>query len=147
MLIQNMGNFQNAISNHNQGNLTAAIEDYTIALSQSPNWGEAYIGRSMAYLALNLNQEALADLDRAIQYRPNHAAAFGFRGCAKAKLGDLSGAIDDFLSSADVYLQQGYPDKFRQMRTSAHQLLSISCRSTTPVNISRQVLGPSEISK
>ena len=76
--------------------LAAAIADYTLAISLSPNAALAYYNRAWAHYLAGESAEALADANRAIEIDDHSASAFSTRGLIREKMGDTDGAIADF---------------------------------------------------
>jgi Flp pilus assembly protein TadD len=51
--------------------------------------------------------EAMQDYNQALLLNPNDAKAYGNRGLARLQLGDQRGALEDFQTSARLFLNQG----------------------------------------
>jgi tetratricopeptide (TPR) repeat protein len=66
--------------NYDRGDCTAAIADYTAAITLDPAYAEAYNNRAYTYMMQADYAAALPDLDRAIQLRPDYAHALMNRG-------------------------------------------------------------------
>jgi tetratricopeptide (TPR) repeat protein len=77
-----------------QGDLSAAVADYTCALALSPS-AYAYAHRGIAYLALGQIESAHSDLNAAISLTPDYSAPYGDRAYLRFKANDLTGAIAD----------------------------------------------------
>ena len=69
---QAMQDLQNAVrlNNVDARNYNAAITEYTQAINLNPNLFSAYFNRSLAYCYTNRFQEALPDVQRAMQLNP-----------------------------------------------------------------------------
>ncbi len=78
-----------------QGQIEAAIADYTTALKRDPDQVEGYANRAMAYTRVGLFQEALADADKAIALNDHLAPAYNARALAYLGLGRHEDAITD----------------------------------------------------
>jgi tetratricopeptide (TPR) repeat protein len=65
---------------YDRGDCTAAIGDYTMAITLNPTYAEAYNNRAYTAMMRGQYADALPDLDRAIQLRPDYAHALMNRG-------------------------------------------------------------------
>jgi tetratricopeptide (TPR) repeat protein len=83
-----------------QGNFVAAADSFTQLLAVNKESAGAWAGRGRAYLWTSRLQDALADLDEALQMDAKLVAAIADRAEVKMQLGDLPGCISDF----DKYL-------------------------------------------
>ncbi len=72
-----------------------AINAYSLAIEKNPKNATAYLGRGTAYGELGKHDDALKDMNRAIEISPS-AEAYVNRGIALAKTGNNEGAIKDF---------------------------------------------------
>jgi tetratricopeptide (TPR) repeat protein len=88
--------FLQAYEKAKKGNYKGAIADYDQAISLSPKFVNAYIGRGVAHLALEDKKMSFSDFNKAVQLDPNSAHTYGYRGVARDKLGDTKGAFADF---------------------------------------------------
>jgi len=73
-----------------------AIEDYSKAISASPNFPKAYYNRANAKVRLNDFRGALEDLNKSIEQDSTSSNSYFVRGTAKSALKDYPGAIADF---------------------------------------------------
>jgi tetratricopeptide (TPR) repeat protein len=94
-------NFPDAYSNrgmmhHNLGELDLAIADYNEALKIKPDNINALNNRGAAYMTQEKYQEAFNDFDEAIKMKPSYPEAYDNRGKARLKLGDKTGACEDW---------------------------------------------------
>ena len=76
------------------GRITAAIADYTTALSITPT-AQALYQRGRLYLQLGENENALKDFDSAITRSPDYRAAYCDRSHLYFQSHDLSKALED----------------------------------------------------
>jgi tetratricopeptide (TPR) repeat protein len=76
------------------GNPAGVVDDYTLALSLSPD-GQVYAERGWAYLLSQAPRLALRDFEEAIRLDPGNANAYCGRGYARAKVGSWSEAVTD----------------------------------------------------
>ena len=79
-----------------QGNYTAAIEDYDRAINLNPEYAIAYYNRGNAKYKLEQYEAAITNYDKAINLNPGFAEAYLNRGSAKNKLGQYEAAITDY---------------------------------------------------
>ncbi len=86
------------------GQYEAAITDYTQVIGQAPNLAAAYAERGYCFAKLKRYQEALSDLEKAIDLGFKDPLVFLNRGWAKYNLGDKQGACADWQQAE----QQGY---------------------------------------
>jgi tetratricopeptide (TPR) repeat protein len=73
-----------------------AIADFDIAVHSNPDFGDAYNGRGLVYLAMGRLDEAIADFDKAIELQPESGDAYNNRGAAYNNEGDYTRAMADF---------------------------------------------------
>jgi tetratricopeptide (TPR) repeat protein len=74
-----------------------ALEDCTRAIRLDPRHAQAYYIRGLILAErLGDNRAALADFDRAIGLDQRYAAAYFKRANARARLGHLAGALEDY---------------------------------------------------
>ena len=83
-----------------------AVKDYNQALKLHPQAPEILHNRSLAYLALDKPEPALADADKVIELDPNYARAYYSRGQALEKLGHKYEALAVYRR----FLNTGDPD-------------------------------------
>ena len=86
---------------HQLGKRDLAIADFTDALTCHPMPG-FYIHRATALRELGRVQEAIADLDQAIEMAPRFAEAYNQRGHCRSRLGQKNLAQQDFEKAADL---------------------------------------------
>lgn len=103
---------QLAIALHNRagqcyinGNVDAAIQDFTEAIEFLPDFPMAYYHRGLALMDLKLYKDALADFDAAIKYR-QEADYYAARGRAQFELENDSDALDDLNRAIDLDSKQ-----------------------------------------
>ena len=73
-----------------------AIKEFTKALENDPNSGNAYFGRGIAKYSLEDYEGAIEDFSESIAINQNDADSYFMRGFAKYDLEDFEGAIADF---------------------------------------------------
>lgn len=79
----------------------AALAELSDAIQLDPR-SPALRSRAMLYLSLGQPEKAVADFDQVIANDGTDGAAFLNRGVAKAKLGNLADAIDDYTRSIEL---------------------------------------------
>jgi len=101
-----------ALGAHNRKTYKKAINLYSAILRQGP---QAFVQslvlahRGMAYFAEGLYENALDDFDKALQFDPNNAKAFYYRGTVRQALDDHEAAVEDFTSSLELVPYQFDP--------------------------------------
>jgi len=84
------------LESHKAGKHKDAVEIYTEVLRKTPQSAEALNWRGMAYDDLNQLDEALADLNKAIDLSPKYADAYNNRGEVYRKKKKFDQALADF---------------------------------------------------
>jgi tetratricopeptide (TPR) repeat protein len=79
-----------------KGDITAAVTNFTAAISLKPDYAHAYSDRGSARLMQHDLDSAIADLDTAIRLDANDAGAFMTRGNAFDEKADFDRAIADY---------------------------------------------------
>jgi Flp pilus assembly protein TadD len=99
---------------HRQGRLVEALESYTRAIQQNPNYPKAYNNRGDVLLKAGNYQGAIQDFNRAIALAPDLALSYANRGLAHALSGNFTKAMADFDqclsidgSTAEAYFYRG----------------------------------------
>ena len=87
-----------------QGNVQAALDNYTEAITYEGTEPLFLIRRGLALAKLNRNKEALADLDNAVSLNGNNGEAFYYRGIIKYRSGQ--NPCNDF----NAALKHGYKE-------------------------------------
>ena len=100
--------FDRGLDHYKQGNLEAAIEDYTTAIELDPQYVLAYYDRGGARSEQGNLDAAIEDYTRAIELDPQFAVAYYSRGVARSHQGDLSGAIQDYTTAIELDPQFAY---------------------------------------
>jgi tetratricopeptide (TPR) repeat protein len=95
-----------AAANWHRGQLQAAIGDYAGALEADPRLAAAYSGRGQVLAEVGRFEEALQDLDRALELASGDLMLTSYsrigRGVAYAGLGRHSRALEEFQASLDL---------------------------------------------
>jgi tetratricopeptide (TPR) repeat protein len=77
------------------GESRRALTEFNRAVELSPD-AENYYQRAATYQLMDQHQEALADLDQVITFRPESSEAYFARARSKRALGDKTGAATDY---------------------------------------------------
>lgn len=77
------------------GQWQEAVQLFSAAIEANPRDAEAYQQRALAYLELELKQEALADAQRAVRLEPEDSEGYRIRGTASMYAGEFDVAIAD----------------------------------------------------
>lgn len=103
---------QLAIALHNRagqcyinGNVDAAVQDFTEAIQWLPDFPMAFYHRGLALLDLKRSKDALADFDSAIKYK-QEADYYAARGRAQFELENDTEALDDLNRAIDLDSKQ-----------------------------------------
>ena len=102
------------------GRSDAAIESYTLAIAQRPDFLEAFRNRSAAFFDLGQHEKALADLDRALTLNPGQADVMNMRGKPLHLLGRFADAAESFASA--IALKPDYAEAYRNRALSLYEL-------------------------
>ena len=90
-----------------------AIEEYTQVLQINPDNYVGYNNRGAARMSIKDYDGAFADFTQALRINPKAAATYGLRGFLRYKLNDKAGALSDFQKAADLWLEQGRTDRYK----------------------------------
>ncbi len=93
--------YEGGVVDQNKGRHTAAIVwfDESIKICPTP---DGYNGRAKSLIALNRNEQALADLNAAIAIDSKFAFAYWGRGTVKERMGDVKAALEDFTKAISL---------------------------------------------
>ncbi|WP_083556423.1 tetratricopeptide repeat protein [Hyphomicrobium sp. NDB2Meth4] len=78
------------------GRTPTAIDDFTKAITLSPDFALPYYARGNAYYQLDQNEKALRDYDKYVALAPKDAKGYAGRALTLHELGRAKQAIDDF---------------------------------------------------
>lgn len=88
---------------YNSGQLSRATDSFSCIIEQiDPNYVQAFVSRAAVYAARGDYDEALADLNSAIQLDGDLAGAYNNRGIIYAAMGDYELAQSDFNEALDL---------------------------------------------
>lgn len=121
------------------GNTTAALADCEAALRIMPTLGEGHANLGVALLRLGRLPEALAALDKSLDYGINKTyVAFYDRGLVREDLGDVKGAYADYKKSSDLK-----PDfQLAQEQLKRFTILAQSGPAQTARNANKKIETP-----
>ncbi|MBV9386554.1 MAG: serine protease [Chroococcidiopsidaceae cyanobacterium CP_BM_ER_R8_30] len=88
--------YARAQSKQEQGNSSAALEDYNQVIRLDPNYASAYFQRANIRYNNGDKPGALEDYSQTIHLNPNYADAYFNRGIDRQTQGDKQGALEDF---------------------------------------------------
>jgi tetratricopeptide (TPR) repeat protein len=108
------GCIMRGVAHASQGDLDAALQEYSRAIELDPTDAEAYVLRGQLFLQLDRCSEALSDAVRAVRLEPDDVEAHRLRGAAHLRTSDPDRAISDFSfvlrqqrQDAAAYYQRG----------------------------------------
>ncbi len=79
-----------------------SIDDFDQAIKLESDYGDAYYGRSLAYLCLRKYNKAMIDIKQATRCNPEEVLFRELQGRIRSFYGDRRGAIDDFKKALDM---------------------------------------------
>ena len=88
--------FDNGLECYDNGDLSGAIFNWTLAIEIDPEDPNAYYSRAIVKNELYTWKSALKDYDKAIEIAPDFVSALINRGGVKDENGDYQGAITDY---------------------------------------------------
>ena len=88
---------------YSMGDVSGAINDYSLALSVNSQLAEAYYNRGSAKSYLGDKVGAVDDFNLALLINPLDYGAYAMRGLTSLELGDFRGAIGDLTKSLSIY--------------------------------------------
>jgi len=96
--------------NYETGNYINAINDYSLAILEDPNYADAYYNRGLAYHAFNNPTAAIDDFTRAIELDPYRPDVFVARAKVYQQLDNIEAALDDLSMAEEI--DSTYPPIF-----------------------------------
>ncbi|MEX0838553.1 MAG: tetratricopeptide repeat protein [Parvibaculum sp.] len=100
----------------NVGDLVAAVNDYTRALTIAPRDALLYQNRANALREMDEFDAALADVEQAIEIDPDRAAAWYVRGAINEAQGERDAAREDYRKALSLDPEnEAYKEKFLGM--------------------------------
>lgn len=83
-----------------------ALMHYDLAISKRMNSEDLYFFRSEAYYELGQLQEALADLEKCLEFRENHQKYMLRKAAIQYEMGDLKSAYETYYAISELYDKQ-----------------------------------------
>lgn len=88
--------YEQGVARQETGDVQGAMQSFTWAIQQAPDYAPAYVARGTIYLGQGKLQLALVQADAALEADPTFAAAYALRGETLRLLGDAQAALDAF---------------------------------------------------
>lgn len=85
---------------------TKALMHYNLAISKRMNSEDLYFFRSEAYYELGQLSEALADLEKCLEFRENHQKYMLRKAAIQYEMGDLKSAYETYYAISELYDKQ-----------------------------------------
>lgn len=107
--------YSRGLDKFNKKDYKGAIDDYTEAIKQNPNYIDAYLNRGICYTFCREYKKSVKDCSKIINLNPNRIDAYINRGVSYNYLKEYKKAIDDFekaleaeKNNASIYNNLGY---------------------------------------
>ncbi|MDR0718055.1 MAG: tetratricopeptide repeat protein [Treponema sp.] len=84
-----------------QGDLAAAVGEYTLAIELFPDFVQAYSKRALCYSRTNQRDKAMSDFGEVIRITPKDASAYYYRGLLYSLKKDFENALKDYDKAVD----------------------------------------------
>ncbi len=89
-----------------QGLLATALDEFNEAIRIDPEYAVAYVGLGLVHAALNQNEEAQSNYNRALQLDPKSSEAHNSYGTFLCAIGRIDASLDEFLLAVKNPLYQ-----------------------------------------
>ncbi len=99
--------FDEGVSAYMNQSFEKAVELFSAAIEEEPEFALAYVSRGAAYARLERSKDSLKDFDRAIELKPDYARAYHLRGLEFDKKGEHDRAIADFDKAIELDPEYG----------------------------------------
>jgi tetratricopeptide (TPR) repeat protein len=126
--------FDTGYKRYQDGDLKGAIEAYTEAIALKPEEIMAYVSRGIAYIGLDMYDEAIDDYNTVLAMNPDYSEAYHNRGWAFLHKGRFDPAIRDCTKAlalepnmATAYHTRGLAYKGKGMAARAKSDFQKSC--------------------
>jgi serine/threonine protein kinase/regulator of sirC expression with transglutaminase-like and TPR domain len=126
------------------GNYESALNDYQQAIQRDPNDAVAHHNLGNVLTSQGNHQGALEAYTKATEIDPNFAAAFYGRGIRQAVLGNIDAAIADLQQSANLFSQQGRPDRVEDALYQIRRIQEAAAQSNQPQPEAAEAAAPTE---
>ncbi|WP_299582212.1 tetratricopeptide repeat protein [uncultured Sunxiuqinia sp.] len=105
-----VGTSNNAQSQHEEfiHDYETILDDYQVCAYIDPNFPFAYYNKAYILCKLGRYQEAIRNLDKAIELQPDFAEAYFNRGLTKIYLDELEGGASDLSKAGELGIQDAY---------------------------------------
>ncbi len=94
--------FNQAVQEHQAGDLERAITSYDRAIEIKPDTHQAWFNRGNALLHLGRYEEAIASFDKTLEFKPDLQAAWDHRGTALSSLGRFDEANASYEKAKEI---------------------------------------------
>lgn len=147
------------IKNRAKGSLTSknypeAIQLYSKGIEIKPNDSILFANRSMCFLSMGKNDEALSDAEQSVHYDPSYAKGYFRKGSALVALKNYSSATEAFQRGLDLAPgDKSFLTQLQKLQTISHSsqssviepTLSSSVRAAQPVTKSSHSAAASKV--
>ena len=99
--------FDEGVSAYVNQDFEKAVEHFTSAIEEEPEFALAHVSRGAAYARLEHSSESIKDFDRAIELKPDYARAYHLRGLEFDKAGEHERALSDFNKAIELDPEYG----------------------------------------
>jgi tetratricopeptide (TPR) repeat protein len=93
---------RSGIGHMEQGQMGAAVEDFTRAIEMRPEFAEGWNKRATAYFLMGDLEQSLRDCDEVMRRNPNHFGALSGYGLIHVQRGDLERALEYFERALEI---------------------------------------------
>jgi tetratricopeptide (TPR) repeat protein len=93
---------KSGIGHMEQGQMGAAVEDFTRVIEMHPEFAEGWNKRATAYFLMGDLEQSLRDCDEVMRRNPNHFGALSGYGLIHVQRGDLERALEYFERALEI---------------------------------------------
>ena len=87
----------------NNNQLLEAIEIFSEAINQDPNWAEAWNKRATVYYMIGEFQKSQNDIDKVLEIEERHFGALAGQGLVNIQLENYEKAIESYKKAQEIY--------------------------------------------
>ena len=87
----------------NNNQLLEAIEIFSEAINQDPNWAEAWNKRATVYYMIGEYQKSQNDIDKVLEIEERHFGALAGQGLVNIQLENYEKAIESYKKAQEIY--------------------------------------------